>query len=96
MDGVLENPETAEIAAPLRAMLVFIGKLARTPAEITAADARAVLAAGVTREMYVDALAVQAAFHHITRCADAFKFAIPDEKGFQASASSLLKFGYKL
>jgi len=96
VDAVLENPETADIGVPLRAMLRFIGKLGRTPAEITADDARAVLAAGVTREMYVDALAVQAAFHHITRCADAFGFEIPDEGGFQASAKSLIKFGYKL
>lgn len=77
-------------------MLGFIEKLTLTPDAVVAADAAAVLAAGVSRQAFVEALHVQAMFAFITRAADAFDFEIPSESGFQASARALVKFGYKL
>jgi hypothetical protein len=50
----------------------------------------------VSEQAFLDALYVQAMFQFITRCADAFRFHIPGEAGFQASARSLLRFGYRL
>jgi alkylhydroperoxidase family enzyme len=80
----------------LRAMLDFLEKLTREPAAIGPADAKRVLAAGVSERAFVDALYVQAMFQFITRCADAFAFEIPPDAAFRASAKSLLRFGYKL
>jgi alkylhydroperoxidase family enzyme len=93
---VLADYKTADISPKLRAMLGFIDKLSRTPAEVGPADARAVLDAGVSEKAFIQALHVQAMFHFLTRAADAFNFEIPPESGFVASARSLLKFGYKL
>jgi hypothetical protein len=39
---------------------------------------------------------LEAMFQFITRCADAFRFAIPPDAAFLASAKSLLRFGYTL
>ena len=80
----------------LEAMLGFLEKLTLRPDEVGAADAKRVLEAGVSAQAFEDALYVQAMFQFITRCADAFRFHIPDEAGFQDSAKSLLRFGYTL
>lgn len=95
-EAVLADYKTAPIDEKLRAALAFLEKLARTPADVTPADAQAVLDAGVSRKGVEEALFVSAMFHMITRCADAFGFAVPEEPGFLASAKSLLRFGYKL
>ena len=94
--AVLADYRTAPIDEKLRAMLGLIEKLVLTPGEVTGADVEPVLAAGVTPQAVREALYVMAMFSLITRLADAFGFAIPDEKGFEASGKSLLKFGYKL
>ena len=80
----------------LEAMLAFLEKLTLRPEGVGPADAKRVLEAGVSEQAFVDALYVQAMFQFITRCADAFRFHIPGEEGFQASAKSLLRFGYTL
>ena len=80
----------------LEAMLGFLEKLTLRPEDVGSADAKRVLDAGVSEQAFVDALYVQAMFQFITRCADAFRFHIPGEEGFQASAKSLLRFGYTL
>ena len=80
----------------LEAMLGFLEKLTLRPEDVGPTDARRVLEAGVSEQAFADALYVQAMFQFITRCADAFRFHIPGEEGFQASAKSLLRFGYTL
>ena len=80
----------------LRAMLKFIEKLCQTPSDVGPDDLEPVLAAGVTSAAVREALYVVGMFSLITRLADAFGFAIPDEAGFEASGKSLLRFGYKL
>ena len=80
----------------LEAMLRFLETLTLRPEEVGPGDARRVLEAGVSEQAFVDALYVQAMFQFITRCADAFRFHVPGEEGFQASARSLLRFGYRL
>jgi alkylhydroperoxidase family enzyme len=92
---VLEDVDQAPIAEPLRATLRMLGKLTREH-RVSAADMRALLAAGVSRQQIEDALAVAFCFNTIDRLADTFEFAIPDAAGFQAGARMLLKRGYNL
>ena len=80
----------------LRAILAFLEKVTTAPADVVPADAEAVLAAGVTRQGVEDALYVSAMFATITRLADAFAFGITSDADFEASAKSLIEFGYKL
>lgn len=93
---MLDDHERADITPKHKAMLTFLKKLTLTPEAVGAADAKAVLDAGVSEQAFKDALFVQAMFAFITRCADSFNFEIPGEEGFKASAQSLRRFGYKL
>ena len=92
--AVLADVETAPIAEPLRATLRMLGRLV-AEGTVSAADMRAVLAAGVSRRQVEDALAVCAAFHTTGRLADAFDFAMLSPEGFEAGAKYLLERGYK-
>jgi len=74
--AVLSDLETSPIEEPLRATLRMLRKLTREH-WVDAADIRALLAAGVSREQVEDALAVCFAFNTITRLADAFGFVQP-------------------
>ena len=47
-------------------------------------------------EQIEDAILVCTCFSLITRIADAFDFALPDEAGYKASAQMLLKRGYRI
>lgn len=96
MEAVLADYRTAPIDEKLRAMLGFLEKLGRAPGEVSGDDMKAVLAAGVTPAAVREALHVAAMFEMINRLADSFGFAVPDDAGFDASAKSLLRFGYKL
>ncbi len=91
---MLADWQTAPIDPKLAAILGFLRKLSLQPDNVTADDAREVLATGVTVAALQDAVAVAAGFDVIVRMADTLGFEIPDEAGFQASARSLLRFGY--
>jgi hypothetical protein len=67
-----------------------------TPGELVAADADAVLAAGVSREALVDAIHVCAFFNMIVRLADSLGWDIPPPEAFAARAPVLLESGYTL
>ncbi len=62
----------------------------------TVEHARALKAAGVTKEEAEDALFVAFCFNQIVRIADALGWEVPDKESFAVSAKSLLKFGYLL
>jgi hypothetical protein len=64
------------------------------PAAVTAADLAPLQALGVSRQAVEDALAVAFCFNLITRLADSFGWHIPEQAGFDASATSLLDRGY--
>ncbi len=74
MAAVLEDWRTAPIDEGLRAMLGYLAKVTRTPDEVTAADADAVRAAGVSDDKIEDALGVCFGFNLIARLADSFAF----------------------
>lgn len=86
--------DIAAIEEPLRTTLLMLGKLTREHA-VNADDMRAVLAAGATRQQIEDALAVCFTFNVIGRLADAFGFAVPGPKAFEAGAKYLLTRGYR-
>ncbi|MER7281110.1 carboxymuconolactone decarboxylase family protein [Dactylosporangium sp. NPDC000244] len=92
--AALADLESAPIAEPLRATLRMLGKLL-VEGVVDAADMRAVLAAGASREQVEDALAVCAAFDTTARLADAFGFEVLAPEGFEAGAKYLLRRGYK-
>jgi uncharacterized peroxidase-related enzyme len=92
--AVLADLESAPIAEPLRATLRMLGTLVGD-GTVSAADMRAVLAAGVSREQVEDALAVCAAFDTTARLADAFGFEVLSPEGFEVGAKYLLKRGYR-
>jgi AhpD family alkylhydroperoxidase len=94
VSATLADLDTAPIGEPLRATLRMLGKLAREHA-VDAGDMRAVLAAGASRAQIEDALAVALAFNVTDRLADAFKFAVPGPKAFDAGAKFLLSRGYR-
>jgi uncharacterized peroxidase-related enzyme len=92
--AVLADLDTAPIAEPLRATLRLLTKLTRQQ-RVDADDMRTALAAGASREQIADALAVCCAFNTTNRLADAFAFANPGPKGFEAGAKILLRRGYR-
>jgi len=92
--AVLADLDAAPIAEPLRATLRLLTKLTREQT-VDADDMRAALAAGASRAQIADALAVCCAFNTTNRLADAFAFALPGPKGFEAGAKILLRRGYR-
>lgn len=94
VDAVLQDHRTAPISVRLKAALAFIEKATRHPDELTADDARAAFAAGVTADELRDAAAVAAVFNIITRYANALDFEIPSAVDFDKAAGTLLRRGY--
>lgn len=95
VEAVLADLDTAPIEGPLRATLRFLRKVTKNHQAVSAEDAKALLAAGVTANQIKEALDVGWAFNVITRLADAFKFDIPPASGFAVSAKTLLSRGYR-
>ena len=95
VQAVLEDLDSAPIAAPLKATLAFLAKVTRDHEHVTADDVRALAAHGLTRAHIEDALLVGFAFNVITRLADTFEFHCGPEAAFDASARRLLSHGYR-
>jgi uncharacterized peroxidase-related enzyme len=87
---------TAPVHDRLRATLGFVEKLTLRPAELTAADAAAVRAAGVSEEALIDAIHVAALFNMIVRLADSLGWEVPAFETFHARADRMLAGGYAL
>lgn len=92
--AVLADLESAPMEEPLRAALRMLGRLT-AQGKLDGGDMRDVLAAGVSPQQVLDALAVCAAFSTTGRLADAFGFELLSPEGFAAGAKYLLKRGYK-
>jgi uncharacterized peroxidase-related enzyme len=92
--AVLSDLDGAPIGDPLRATLRMLRKLTLEHS-VGVEDMRAVLASGASHEQIEDALAVAFAFNVTNRLADAFGFAIPGPKAFEAGAKFLLSHGYR-
>lgn len=84
------------MSEPLRATLGFLEKLTLRPDALTAADADAVLATGVSKDALVDAIHVAALFNMIVRLADSFGWRVPQEEELAARAEARLGSSYAL
>lgn len=91
---MLDDYRSADIDPKLRAMLGFLAKLTADPDAVGADDIAALREAGVRDEAIEDAALVCAAFHMITRLADAFEFEPLDAAGYVRGAEQLLERGY--
>jgi len=91
---ILENYRTAPIDAKLRAMLALLETFTLHPEQLTAAEVREVLAAGVTREGIRDAFYVAFLFNTYDRLADTLGWELPDEGYYPKAGRFLLKKGY--
>lgn len=80
----------------MRAALAFVEQLTLRPDELTAADAEAAYAAGVSRDALRDAATVSALFTMIVRLADSFGWAVPEHDRLMARAPAMLEGGYSL
>jgi alkylhydroperoxidase family enzyme len=93
---VLADYRTAPISERLRAALGFLVKLTLTPTEVTAADADALRAAGLSDVAIEEAIYVAFCFNTIDRIADAFDFELTPPKGLKWIARILSGPGYKM
>jgi alkylhydroperoxidase family enzyme len=96
VDKALDDADDAPFSEAVRAMLACLKKLTLEPTSVTAADVRAVLEKGVTREQVRDAFYVCYLFNTYDRLADTFKWRVPGQATFEAGAKHLLARGYEL
>jgi uncharacterized peroxidase-related enzyme len=94
VDSSFNDFATAELSSKMKAVLPFLEKLTRTPAQLTRDDAQQVLSKGVSPAALVDAIAACILFNITTNCADALKYQILSEQEFDKAAKQLLKQGY--
>lgn len=87
---------TAPVSERLRAALAFIEKQTLRPDELTAADAEAAYAAGVSPQALRDAAQVSALFNMIVRLADSFGWAVPEWDRLMQRAPAMLEGGYAM
>jgi alkylhydroperoxidase family enzyme len=92
---VLADFRSAPIDDKLRATLAFLEKVTLDPEEVKPADARAVLATGVSEAGVRDAIAICALFNIIDRLADATGFEVLSKKDFAKYPRILLRAGYQ-
>jgi uncharacterized peroxidase-related enzyme len=93
-DACLTDYRTAPISDPLRATLAVLETMTLRPDDLQPSQVQAAMAAGVTRQQLLDAVAVAALFNIITRYANALDFAIPTDTEFDKAAGMMLKRGY--
>jgi alkylhydroperoxidase family enzyme len=96
MAAVLADYRTAPIDDKLRAMLGLLETFTLRPDELTAADVRAVLATGVSREAIRDAFYVAFLFNTYDRLADTLGWELPEDRYYPKAGKFLLKQGYRL
>jgi alkylhydroperoxidase family enzyme len=84
------------VSERVRAALAFIEKQTLTPEELSAADADAAYAAGVSRDALRDAAQVSALFNMIVRLADSFGWTVPEWDRLMQRAPAMLEGGYAM
>lgn len=91
---MLNDWRSAPVEPRLRAALAFVEKLTLDPAAVGPADVAPMRELGISDDAIEDAIHVCTLFSVYDRLADSFGFDIPDEHGFDMSATMLLKRGY--
>ena len=94
LTALLENIDTANVDEKLKPIFKFVKKLTREPANMTQADADAVLAMGWSERALYDAIAVCCLFNFMNRYVDGIGLkAIPEQF---SSEGKMLKMGYDM
>jgi alkylhydroperoxidase family enzyme len=93
---VLQDYRTAPIDEKLRATLGYLERVTVSPQQVTADDARAVLARGVTKQALAQALDVLFVFNVFDRLADAMGWEVATPEEFRRWGGMLLKRGYRM
>lgn len=96
MDAVLEDYESADIDARLRATLGYLQTMTVAPQTLSAAHTQALRDAGVTHAAAIEAVEIGFAFNVINRLADSFDFDVPTPARFGRLAPMLFRMGYKV
>ncbi|HTK49058.1 MAG TPA: hypothetical protein VL328_13875 [Gemmatimonadaceae bacterium] len=94
MAAVLADYRTAPIDGRMRAMLGLLETFTLRPDELTAADVRAVLDAGVSKAAIRDAFYVAFLFNTYDRLADTLGWELPEDRYYAKAGQFLLKKGY--
>lgn len=94
MQPILDDYRSAPIGEKLRAMLGLLETFTLRPDELTPADVRHVLNAGVSREAIRDAYYVAFLFNTYDRLADTLGWEKPEQPFYEKSGAFLLKKGY--
>jgi alkylhydroperoxidase family enzyme len=95
-DAVVADWRTAPLRPELRAALAFLEVLTQRPDELSAADAQAAYATGVSREALRDAATICSLFNMITRLADSLGWDVPERERTLERAPAMLEGGYSL
>jgi alkylhydroperoxidase family enzyme len=93
---VVADWRTAPLSPELHATFAFLEKQTLRPEELTAADAEAVYAAGVSAQALRDAASVCALFNMIVRLADSLGWEVPDWDRLLERAPRMLDGGYRM
>ena len=96
MKPILEDYRTAPIDEKLRAMLALLEVFTLRPDELTGAQVRAALEAGVTREAIVDAYYVAFLFNTYDRLADTLGWELPEDAYYRKAGQRLFRHGYSV
>ena len=93
---MVDDWRSAPLGRELHATLVFLEKLTLRPDELTAADAEAAHAEGVTPQALREAALVCALFSMIVRLADSLGWDVPPWDRLLQRAPAMLEGGYVL
>ena len=93
-DAVVADWRTAPVRPEVRAALGFVETLTLRPDELTAADAEAAYAAGVSRGALLDAATICSLFSMIVRLADSFGWDVPPWDALLERAPLMFERGY--
>ncbi|MFO1117709.1 MAG: peroxidase-related enzyme [Beijerinckiaceae bacterium] len=93
LTALMSDFETAPVSDPLRAILRYVAKLTRTPAQMTQGDADAVFSAGWDEQALHDAVSVCALFNFMNRLVEGL--GLKEDAGYaQIAARALHDNGY--
>jgi alkylhydroperoxidase family enzyme len=92
----VDDWRSAPLGPKLQATLAFLEKLTLRPDELTAADAEAAYAQGVSAQALREAAVVCGLFSMIVRLADSLGWDVPPWERLQQRAPAMLEGGYVL
>lgn len=92
---MLADWRTAPVSPRLRAALKFLEKLTLSPQTISAADADAARAAGVSDRALREVIYVCFLFSVMDRLADAFDFPLLGGRGLRRGVHIVMRYGYR-